>query len=145
MQSSDSPAIAPTPSPVPMSAGPLGHLSAPEIEHLLRGFPQDSIAGALALRTDARVADYEACLFGILVFYRPPGTDAPDGVPSGEMRLHEDLGLDSMSMSEAMFKIEELFDISIENAELAEVATIADARRLLIREAESPSPPAAGE
>ena len=48
------------------------------------------------------------------------------------MRLHEDLGLDSMSMSEAMFKIEELFDISIENAELAELTTIADARRLLL-------------
>lgn len=147
MNSTDTPTIARAlmeERPAP-SSGPLKHLSEAEIEHLLRGFPSNSIAGALALRNGTRVADFEACLFGILVFYRPPGTDAPDGVPSGDMRLHEDLGLDSMSMSEAMFKIEELFDISIENAELAEVATIADARLLLIQKLKSSSLPEPGE
>lgn len=112
--------------------GPLAHMPEDEIRHLLRGFPNTSIEGAVALRSGAELADFEACLFGILLFYRPPGTPPPEGEPSGGMRLQEDLGLDSMSMSEAMFKIEELFDIMIDNAELAEVATIADARRLLV-------------
>ncbi len=123
------------------ASGPLERLPEDEIQHLLRGFPEDSIAGALRLRTGAELADFEACLFGILIFYRPPGTEPPEGAPSGEMRLHEDLGLDSMSMSEAMFKIEELFDISIDNAELAVVATIADARRLLVEKLSSPPEP----
>jgi acyl carrier protein len=120
--------------------GPLARLAESEIKHLLRGFPESSIAGALALRTGSRIADFEVCLFGILVFYRPPGTDAPDGAPSGAARLHEDLGFDSLSMSEAMFKIEDLFDISVDNAELAEIATIADARRLLVRKFQSQPP-----
>ena len=120
--------------------GALARLPENEIKYLLRGFPEASITGALALRTGKELADFEACLFGILVFYRPAGTDAPEGAPSGDMRLHEDLGLDSMSMSEAMFKIEELFDISIENAELAELTTIADARCLLLEKLNPPPP-----
>jgi acyl carrier protein len=111
--------------------GPLNRLEVQDIRHILRGFPQSSIEGAIGLRTGSRVADFEACLFGILFFYRPAGTEGPEGEPSGDTRLHEDLGLDSLSMAEAMFKIEELFDIGIENGELAEVETVADARRLL--------------
>lgn len=113
-------------------SGPLARLPEDEVRHLLRGFPDSSIEAAVRLRTEAALPDYETCLFGILLFYRPPGTEPPEGEPSGETRLQEDLGLDSMSMSEAMFKIEELFDIMIDNAELAEVSTIADARRLLV-------------
>jgi acyl carrier protein len=120
--------------------GPLERLPETEIKHLLRGFSGASISGALALRTGSSIADFEACLFGILLFYRPPGMEPPEGDPSGDTRLHENLGLDSLSMSEAMFKIEELFNISIDNAELAEVATIADARRLLMEKLEPPSP-----
>ena len=113
-------------------SGPLARLPEEEVRHLLRGFPDASIEAAVRLRDGAELADYESCLFGILLFYRPPGTEPPEEDPSGEMRLQEDLGLDSMSMSEAMFKIEELFDIMIDNAELAEISTIADARRLLV-------------
>lgn len=124
-----------------IASGPLARMPEDDIRHLLRGFPDSSIEGAVALRTGTELADYEACLFGILLFYRPPGTEPPEGEPSGEMRLQEDLGLDSMSMSEAMFKIEELFDIMIDNAELAEVATIADARRLLVAKLNSTEEP----
>lgn len=124
-----------------IASGPLARMPEDDIRHLLRGFPDSSIEGAVALRTGTELADYEACLFGILLFYRPPGTEPPEDAPSGEMRLQEDLGLDSMSMSEAMFKIEELFDIMIDNAELAEVATIADARRLLVAKLNSTEEP----
>ena len=132
--------MVPSPTPGP---GPLAHLEESEIRHLLRGFPRSAISGALALRTGTRIADFEACLFGILVFYRPQGTDAPEGAPSGKARLHEDLGLDSLSMSEAMFKIEDLFDISVDNGELSAIKTITDARRLLSRKFNSrpPAPP----
>ena len=124
---------------------PLAHIPEAEIAHLLRGFSEPCIAGALRLRTGSSLDDYEACLFGILLFYRPPGTEPPEGEPSGETRLREDLGLDSLSMSEAMFKIEELFDISIDNAELAMVATISDARRLLLEKLSHPSPTESSE
>ncbi|HJM65833.1 MAG TPA: acyl carrier protein [Roseibacillus sp.] len=112
-------------------SGPLGRLPEDRIRHLLRGFPDSSIAGAIALRRGSALADFEACLFGILMFYQPPGTEPPEGPPSGDMRLHEDIGLDSISVLGAMLKIEELFDIRINHVELAEIVTIDDGRRLL--------------
>lgn len=123
------------------STGPLERLTEAEIEHLLRGFSRLSISGAIGLRKGSSIADFESCLFGILLFYRPSGTKAPEGRPSGDTRLHEDLGLDSLSMSEAMFKVEELFDITIDNAELADINTVADARRLLEAKLHAPLAP----
>ncbi len=114
------------------ASGPLGRLPEDEIRHLLRGFPNSAIAAAIALRTGSGIADFEACLVGILMFYLPPGTELPKGPPSGDLRLDEDFGLDSISVLGAMLKIEELFDIRVDHVEVAEVATIADARRLLV-------------
>ena len=44
-------------------------------------------------------------------------------------------------MSEAMFKIEDLFDISVDNGELSAITTITDARRLLSLKFNSRPPP----
>ncbi len=117
--------------PYPERRGPLARHAREEIEHQLRGFSDATTAGALGLREGSQVADFEACLYGILFFFRPAGSETPDDLPSGQTRLREDLGLDSLSMMEAMFKIEELFDINIDNAELVATKTIADARHLL--------------
>ena len=117
--------------PNPEPQGPLARYAGEEIKHLLRGFSDATTAGALGLREGSQIADFEACLYGILFFFRPAGSERQDELPSGQTRLREDLGLDSLAMMEAMFKIEELFDISIDNAELVETKTIADARCLL--------------
>ena len=113
-------------------SGPLARLTESEVEHLLRGFPQSALTGALALRASCDAQDLERCLVGILVFYLPLGTDSPGDTLPGDTRLREDLGLDSLSVAESMFKIEELFDVRVETTEIAEIITITDARRLLM-------------
>ncbi|MFT5467446.1 MAG: acyl carrier protein [Verrucomicrobiales bacterium] len=119
-------------------AGPLNRLTEEEIAHLLRGFSDSTISSAQGLRVGSDETSLEACLFGILAFYLPPGTKPPETQPSGETRLRDDLGLDSLSLAEAMFKIEELFDVLVDNSEIAEVHTLADARRLLVEKLEKP-------
>ena len=118
--------------PEKTASGPLERLPEEEIRHLLRGFPDSAIAAAIALRTGSEIENFEACLFGILMFYHPPGPKLTEGPPASDLRLHEDFGLDSISVLGAMLKIEELFDISVDHVEVAEVATISDARKLLI-------------
>lgn len=111
--------------------GPLANLSAQEIKHLLRGFPDNAISCAIALRTTFSITVLEDCLHGILQFYLPEGAPTFKHNETGKIRIKEDLGLDSLSIAESMFKIEELFDIPVEYGEIAEVETIADAGRLL--------------
>lgn len=115
---------------------PLQRLTTAEIEHSLRGFPASATSSAIALREDYRIEDLESCLFGILTFYLPAGSEAPPAQPSGNVLLREDLGLDSLALAEAMFKIEELFAMRVENTELSEIRTLADARRLLMAKLE---------
>lgn len=119
---------------------PLARLTEGEIEHLLRGFPQEALEGARALISASEPSDFERCLFGILTFYLPAGISAPETMPAPESRLKEDLGLDSLALAEAMFKIEELFEIRIENSELAEIQTLGDARRMLLSKLNAASP-----
>lgn len=115
---------------------PLNRLDEAEIDHLLRGFPDAAREGARSLRRDATQDQFDTCLLGILAFYLPAGTPPPAELPSPDARLKEDLGLDSLALAEAMFKIEELFEIRIENNELAEITTLGQARDLLIAKLE---------
>ena len=123
---------------------PLKRLEEAEIDHLLRGFPDPARDGARALRSEASPKQFDSCLLGILTFYLPAGTPPPTELPSPEARLKEDLGLDSLALAEAMFKIEELFEIRIENAELAEIGTLGEARNLLISKLDALSSSPAG-
>lgn len=111
--------------------GPLANLSEEEIKHLLRGFPDKAISCALELRTKFSISVLEDCLYGILKFYLPEGAQTLEHSETGKIRIKDDLGLDSLSIAESMFKIEELFDVPIEYGEIAEVETIEDASRLL--------------
>ncbi len=124
------------------ATGPLGNQSAEEIEYQLRGFPDSAISSALELRSTFSTKALEDCLHGILRFYLPESAqnfecnfECND---TGKIRIKEDLGLDSLSIAESMFKIEELFNIPIEYGEIAEVETIADASRLLTTKMTTP-------
>jgi len=116
---------------------PLHRRSEVEIQHFLRGFPDEALSSAQELRTRCDDSTLETCLFGLLTFYLPKGTEPETIQNLPDARLREDLGLDSLALSEAIFKIEELFDIFIDNSELADVLTIADARLLLMEKLEA--------
>ena len=125
--------------PTTGSLGPLARLTDEEISQLLRGFDESAIQSASALRSSSSRDDIQTCLVGILIFYLPSGTPPPETLPTGDTLLRDNLGLDSMSFAEAMFKIEELFDILVDNTEIAELLTVNDACQLLIEKLEAPS------
>ena len=103
----------------------LAHLDDEAIRHELRGFPEATIASVLSLRENHTPSALGNAVLGLLAFYLPKGsaiTDLAAQPPSA--RLREDLGVDSLAFSEAAYKMEELFNVRIENAELAEIHTI---------------------
>lgn len=103
----------------------LSHLEDHEVRHELRGFPESTTNTVLALREDNSPEALNRAILQLVAFYLPKGSAVTDlTVHAPSARLREDLGVDSLAFSEAAFKLEELFDVRIENAELAEISTI---------------------
>lgn len=110
---------------------PLAHLSEGELEAQLRGYPNATVTAARGLRDSSSAQDIESFLLSLLAFFLPAGTTPPTEEVSSDLLLRDELGLDSLALAEAMFKIEDLFAVRVENEELAQLQTLADARILL--------------
>jgi len=121
------------PNQIKAVAGPLGNHSVEEIEFLLRGFPDTAISSSLALRTSYTTTDIESCLLGILKFYLPAGVQPCEISEIGKIRIKEDLGLDSLSIAESMFKVEEVFGVYLDATEYGDIETVADAGLMLMQ------------
>ena len=110
---------------------PLAHLSESDIDSQLRGYPVATVTAANGLRSASTTNEIEAFLLALLSFFLPAGTSSTPAEQRSDLLLRDELGLDSLALAEAMFKIEDLFGIRVENEELAELRTLADARTLL--------------
>ena len=111
-----------------MASDLLQHLTEVQVRHELRGFPSSAVDAVLKLKRSRHSAlqDLQCAILQILAFYLPKGTDQDLSARPVSARLREDLGVDSLTFSEAAFKLEELFNVRIENAELAQIKTVGD-------------------
>ena len=107
----------------------------------LRGFPGPAVESILALRTEFTSDRLRAAMLSLLEFYLPKGSgkslaDSPDSA-----RLREDLGIDSLTLAEAAFKLDELLGIPIETHETAKVPTVGALHALLCGKLGLEAPP----
>lgn len=111
-----------------MSESPFHHLNETDIRHQLRGFPVAAVDAVLELQRSGDVRVLQTAILQIVGFYLPDRTKGPRDLLSepGSARLREDLGVDSLTFSEAAFKLEEIFEVRIENTELTQLQTIDD-------------------
>jgi acyl carrier protein len=72
-------------------------------------------------------------VLGILNFYLAAKPASPLEEMAGTTRLVEDLGCDSLTMMDTVFMVETVFDLKLEDADLAKLVTIDDLRELLRR------------
>ncbi len=93
----------------------------------LARFPADVLEAYQRYRTQGDAGAVEAVVIAAVVDYRPSGTRAVAAV-SDATRLFEDLEYDSVAVAELVFFLEDLFDVTLSNDDLAAVRTIADLR-----------------
>jgi acyl carrier protein len=80
---------------------------------------------------DGDPATLDPIMFDIVEHFAPaPPAQPLAGLP-GSTRLVEDLGFDSLTMVEIVFFIEELFGVSVTNAEVIQVRTVDHLRTFL--------------
>lgn len=102
-----------------------------EIRHELRGHPEPVIAAVLRLHSGGTFADVEAMTPGLISYHRLSGAPPlPEPLPL-EHRLREDIGLDSLALSEMACKLDEIFAVPIETREVASVLTVQDLQNFM--------------
>jgi acyl carrier protein len=108
------------------------------LRHDLRGFPAWGVEAVLRFQQTRAVEDFSEAVLGVLEFYLPKAQDQDLRSRPAETRLREDLGVDSLSMTEAAFKLEEVFDFSVDSRELIIVETLGDMRDYFKRKLNTP-------
>jgi hypothetical protein len=78
-------------------------------------------------------AALDPVICGILEDFMPPSSAGPLSGRPGSTRLIDDLGFDSLSITEVVFFAEDLFGISISNEEIIRVRTLDDLRGFIRR------------
>jgi acyl carrier protein len=116
---------APTSAPKPPSQA--------DQEEALRHLPAEAKEAFRRFRESGDVTVLDPVILAILADFIPrksarPLTDLP-----GDTRLMDDLGFDSLAITEVVFFTEDLFGISIANEEILQVRTLDDLRSFVHR------------
>lgn len=107
----------PSPPAAPASADPDSALP-------LVGLDPATVDAILRFRRSPGRETLRQMLPGLVAFHLPRGAVPPPDSLSDEMRLAEDLGLDSLALSEMTFKLEEIIGFSAETREVFEIRTV---------------------
>ena len=94
----------------------------------IRQLSEPAQAAYRAFAASGNVADLDPLIFGVLEYYAPRRPEIPLADQPGSTRLMDDLGFDSLAITEIVFFIEDLFEIRITNVEILAVRTIDDLR-----------------
>lgn len=121
-------------SPLGLSRAPSFATKTPEqIKADLMGFASPCVDAALRYHANGVADALIEMLPGMIEFHLPSGVARPPAVLEDELRLNQDLGLDSLALTEMAFKLDDLFGIPIETREMAGVQTVGDLKTFLMR------------
>jgi acyl carrier protein len=102
-----------------------------QIRRDLAGMPSSVLTATLRLRETGDLAHLMALLPGLINYHLPPVKSPPPEPLPLDLRLREDIGLDSLALSELAFKLDEVFAVPIETHEVAHVITVQDLQDFL--------------
>lgn len=107
--------------------------AASEQEARIKHMPAEARAAFQRFRTGGDVAELDPVIFAILGDFIPLAPAVPLSEQLGTTRLIEELGFDSLSITEVVFFTEDLFGITITNEEIIQVRTLDDLRGFIHR------------
>lgn len=132
-----------TKSPATPSSAPA--VPANALSTLGRHFPPEVCAAFARFETTRNPAEADTVILAIVLDHVPDKKLRPASAPSDELSLVNDLGFDSVAITEMVFFLEDLFRMRISNEEILRVRTVGDLRSFVRQKISSPSstnPPA---
>lgn len=136
------PSVADTP---PVSDGSRKLLSDKDeslLRESLRRCSEPTVAAAIAYRSTGDTTKLPAIIIGIFERFVEPDLRPRLAADSDDLRVIEDLGLDSLTMMEIVMLVEEVTQTKIENDELRGLVTLGDIKTFVDCRARGVPPPA---
>ncbi|MEO6992422.1 MAG: acyl carrier protein [Lacunisphaera sp.] len=103
----------------------------------LKHLPEPARAAFRQFQADRNPATLDPVIFAILEDFVPQTSATILSELPGGTRLIEDLGFDSLAITEVVFFTEDLFGITISNEEIIQVRTLEDLRGFIHRKVTS--------
>jgi acyl carrier protein len=100
----------------------------PDLREALKRCSPATYYAACRFRQTGHPEHLHAVMLGIVERYVDRDARPKLQAPDGALRLREDLGLDSLTMMEIVMLAEEVFPLSVSNAELTRLCTWGDVR-----------------
>jgi acyl carrier protein len=100
--------------------------SSAELEQSLVGLDADTVDAVLHFHQSPTRETLRDMLPGLVAFHLPRGAALPPRPHIDSMRLAEDLGLDSLALSEMTFKMEEIFGFTAETRDILGIRTVGE-------------------
>ena len=116
--------------------------SAPDLKPLqetLKRCSPETIEAACAFRRTGDATHLPVVVDGVVRRYVENDRRMKLDQPTDDLRLIEDLGLDSLTLMEIVLLTEDAFGISVSNEELVQLRTLGDVRRFVVAKA-APKP-----
>ncbi len=118
----------------PSAATGLAHATAsPARDESVRHLPAEARAVFDRFKAGGDPATLDPVLLAILRDFIPRPPARPLAELPGSTRLIDDLGFDSLAITEVVFFAEDLFGINITNEEIIQVRTLDDLRGFILR------------
>lgn len=109
-------------------SAPAANVNPTEQEARIKHLPDEARAAFRRFQTDGNPSALGPVIDAILADFMPRTADRPVGEMPDSTRLAEDMGFDSLAITEVVFFTEDLFGITITNEEILQVRTLADLR-----------------
>ena len=112
-----------------------------ELKELLKRCPKGTYEAALDFRTNRNVSQIETIVMGIIDRHLEPEQREILSNSDDNLRMYEDLGMDSLTMLEVVMLVEQTLEVSIDNEELRDLRTLGDVKVYLNAKATGTEPP----
>jgi acyl carrier protein len=116
---------------VPLAAEPANHQEDASLRDTLKWFSPETREAASAFRRTGRAEYVPAIVHGLIEHYIEREARAKLNTDDDNLRLVEDLGVDSLTMMEIVFLAEDVLQVSIDNEQLRPFRTVGDIKRYL--------------
>lgn len=129
----------------PATPSPAAPVPANALTTLGRHFPPEVCEAYARFEATRNPADADTVILAIVLDHVPDKKLRPATAPGDELSLMNDLGFDSVAITEMVFFLEDLFQMRISNEEILRVRSVGDLRSFVRQKISAPpltNPPA---